>query len=230
VARARAAAGRLAEHAARIDETGVIPDELVEPFEPEKLWADGQEVAAQVLEEVAVASASVAARLALGSAPRGGAFPGLRGVAAPERPTDRQRLAVAAVCVGIGRAAIDAAVSAIKHRGERPSGSPSESPHWVLADAATEVSAARLLVRTAAGEPARWSAAALVFAAGAARRAVDAAGRNVGRAAFDRGSPLERLARDARAAENILGTEDDGRRAAAAALLDAAESREESSE
>ncbi|MEW6323247.1 MAG: acyl-CoA dehydrogenase family protein, partial [Acidobacteriota bacterium] len=136
-------------------------------------------------------------------------------------PPPRDRLAVAAVAVGLGRAALEEALTVLRASGDRPGGGVEERPHWVLADAATELDAARLLVHQAAAEAVDEARAALaqVFAAGAAMRAVDAAVRVIGAAAYRAGSTLERLARDARATQLLLGTEDQGRAIAAAGLL-----------
>jgi alkylation response protein AidB-like acyl-CoA dehydrogenase len=163
-------------------------------------------------------SGSVGARAALGTVSDGD-LAGLRGVGPVSAPTEPQQLGIAAVCLGIGRAALDDALSVTRSRGDRATGDPAHAPHWALADAATEIDAARLLVRSAALGLGVGAAASLVYAGGAASRAVDAALRIVGAAAYQPGSVLERCSRDIRAALLILGTEDVARRAAADTLL-----------
>ena len=90
----------------------------------------------------------------------------------------------------------------------------------MLADAATEIDAARLVVLAAAVEDLSGAAATLVFAGTAAVRAVDAATRIVGADAFRPGASLERMRRDAQAVLLVLGTEDAARLVAADRLLD----------
>ena len=126
---------------------------------------------------------------------------------------------MAAVCLGIGRAALHEALTVSRSRGDRATGDPADVPHWALADAATDMDAARLLVRSAALGPGLGGAAAFVYAAGAASRAVDAALRIIGAAGYQADSVLERCSRDIRAALLILGTEDVARRTAADRLL-----------
>jgi alkylation response protein AidB-like acyl-CoA dehydrogenase len=81
------------------------------------------------------------------------------------------------------------------------------------------VDAARLLLHAAAAGEGSSGASVLVFAAGAATRAVDAALRVVGPEGYRPGTVLERCARDARSASLVLGSEDRTRQAAADALL-----------
>ena len=108
-------------------------------------------------------SASVAARAVLGAG-GDGSLAGLRGVGPVTTPTDRQQLGMAAVCLGIGRAALHEALTVTRSRGDRATGEPADAPHWALADAATEMDAARLLVRSAALGPGLGAAAAFVYA------------------------------------------------------------------
>ena len=171
-----------------------------------------------MIEELARGSASAAARAALDAACPS-VLAGLRGVPQVSAPEDRHHLAIAAVCLGIGRAALDQAIDTAKARGDRPAGDPADPPHWALADAATEIDAARLLLHAAAAGRGLSAPAALVHAATAVGHAVDASLRIVGGDGYGPGSVLERCARDARAAWLVLGTEDGTRRLAADALL-----------
>jgi alkylation response protein AidB-like acyl-CoA dehydrogenase len=177
------------------------------------------------VEELATASAAVAAAAALQQTP-GAAnadAPGLRGFAAAEKGVARVWLHCAAVAVGIGRAAVDAAVKVLQEGGR--AAQDQEKPHWVVADAATEVQAGRLLTLRAAGlsgsETDRTGAIAIarLAATRAAQQAVDAALRVAGPDAYTRGSVLERLARDIRAVSLLMGSEDELRAAAADSLL-----------
>ena len=219
-ARAREAAATFAALAGDIDASAQVPASALKAVAALGLWEGQDRVAAMLMiEELAVASPAVAVRgaLALDGAPAD--LAGLRGVPRVPAPEPRHYLVMAAVCLGIGRAALDEAIDVARMRNDRPAGEPSDPPHWVLADAATEVAAARLLLQAAAADGGIPAPAVMVHAAAAAGRAVDAAVRIVGPDACRPGSGLERGARDARAAWLILGTEDDARRAAAAALL-----------
>jgi alkylation response protein AidB-like acyl-CoA dehydrogenase len=134
------------------------------------------------------------------------------------------RQVVAAVAVGIARAAIDAAVAHLRASGNRPEGTPEEPPHWILADAATEVEAARLLMLKAAASAGEAEASvdarmSVVHAIEAADRAVAAALRIIGPAAYCEGALLERLTRDARSIGLVLGTSDQERMGLAEEIL-----------
>jgi alkylation response protein AidB-like acyl-CoA dehydrogenase len=126
---------------------------------------------------------------------------------------------VAAVSLGIGRRALEEALSVGRAHGDRPAGDPDQPPHWALADAAAELDGARLMVRAAAATNPSGAAMAQVLAGSAAIRAVEAAVRIVGPAALQPGAALERCSRDATAARFIAGTEDEARRVAADRLL-----------
>ena len=94
---------------------------------------------------------------------------------------------------------------------------PDAPPHWLLADAATDVDAARLLVLHATGSD---GPAVLLAAASAAVRAADVAQRlNEASDDQDGSATIERLARQARALLSVVGGEDALRRRAADALL-----------
>jgi alkylation response protein AidB-like acyl-CoA dehydrogenase len=219
-ARARSvAATTVRPVAAEIDRTAVVPPPVTAAIEA--LAIRGADALASVLmiEELAVASASAAAWGGLGVAGPAAGLAGLRGVPRVTDPDRRQHLAMAAVCLGIGRAALEEALDAARARGDRPAGEPGAPPHWALADAATEVDAARLLVQASAAGQGLPAPAVLACAATAARHAVDAALRIVGAEGFAAGGTLERCVRDARTACLIVGTEDGVRQAAADALL-----------
>ncbi len=208
----------VASRAADIDAQGSVPADVASALASLDVWSQAPADAVLAIEQVSTASASAGAHLALG-ATSGEGLSGLRGVAPVAVPSSRQQLGLAAVCVGIGRAALDAALSAVRARGDRPSGEPADPPHWALADAATEIEAARLLVLSAAQRSGISEPGALAFAGGAASRAVEAAVRVMGPDAYRPGSIVERCGRDANAARLILGTEDQARRQAADALL-----------
>lgn len=173
-----------------------------------------------VVEEVSMSDAGLGAQLgfsALAGATAGPvmALPGLLGsedalAAVGEEHPVRARLVVAAVALGVGRAAIAHAVAAMRAAGVRP-GPDERAPHWVLADAGTEVEAARLLTYDAAQAVDRDDrdadtlvSGAKEFAAKAAELAVDAAIRIEGPGGYVRGGVLERLTRDARTLAVIL--------------------------
>lgn len=217
--RAREAAESVvAPVAGAIDRDGGIPPAVQSAIDELGVAAASPLAAVLMIEEIAAASPAVAAMAGLGhGAPAD--LAGLRGVPRVAQPGDREFLAMAAVCLGIGRAAVAEALAAARARGDRPSGEPADPPHWTLADAATEVEGARLLVQASATGPGVPAAAAFVHAARAAARAVDAALRVVGPDGYRPGSRLERAARDVRSAPLVLGSEDAARRAAADVLL-----------
>ncbi len=118
------------------------------------------------------------------------------------------RLAMAALAVGVGTAALREALALVK----RTPGVSEQSVQSVLADSATELEAARLLGWKAAaafdvGDADATTAVAMAklaagrAAQGAADRAFDVAGLD----AFRRGALFERLVRDARATDILLG-------------------------
>ena len=141
-------------------------------------------------------------------------LPGLEGseAALASIPEDKRifaRLIAAAVALGVGRAAIDHTVAALKKLEIKP-GPETTVPHWALADGATDVQAARLLTYSAAQSFDRGEqttdliARALEFASQAAQRAVDAAIRVEGIGGYTKNGLLERLSRDARTLQVIL--------------------------
>ena len=123
------------------------------------------------------------------------------------------RVAIAAQALGIGQAALDEAIAHAKVREQfgRPI-AQFEAIQWMIADAATELDAARMLMWKAAsvkqrGEPgAVESSMAKLAASEAAHGAADKAMQVLASAGYRRGSVVERLFRDARATEIYQGT------------------------
>lgn len=141
-------------------------------------------------------------------------LPGLEGSEAalasiPESNRLLARLIAAAVALGVGRAAIDHTVAALRKLELKPDATTTV-PHWAMADGATEVAGARLLTYSAAQSFDRGEQAAdlisraLEFASHAALRAVDAAIRVEGVGGYTKNGLLERLSRDARTLQVIL--------------------------
>jgi alkylation response protein AidB-like acyl-CoA dehydrogenase len=215
---------RLAPAAPGIDESGSIAGELLQ--EAQKFTGGSPQDAVTlvtVVEEIASVSAATAAAAALGTKTDDAAAPGLRGFHATGMGDVRSRLVMAAVALGIGRAAVAAALDTLRESARQSQ--DQEKPHWAVADAATEIAAARVLTLQAAqtigdeAAAAGFVAMAKLAAARAAQMAVDVALRVTGPQGFARGALLERLSRDARAVALVLGTEEDLRAAAANALL-----------
>ncbi len=133
---------------------------------------------------------------------------------------DGGRVAIAAQALGIGAAALEAALAHARRRetfGE-PIGAY-QAIQWMLADMATELDAARMLTWKAADARDRSrhaeAAASAVTAAAAmakllasesAHRAADKALQILASSGYRRGSDVERLFRDARATEIYQGT------------------------
>lgn len=215
--------------ATAIDTLGAVPADihtLLKAASLADVFQRGAVSAAVIIEELSAVSAGVGANVGFGSAVGRAKeltviampLPGLRGaevpLAAVERAggaaVDRARLVAAAVALGVGRAAVAHAVAAMKAAGVRP-GPDERVPHWVLANGATEVEAARLLTYEAAqaldrnaGDAGSVVSRAKAFAAQAAGQAVDAAIRVEGPRGYVRGGLLERLTRDARTLAIIL--------------------------
>jgi alkylation response protein AidB-like acyl-CoA dehydrogenase len=215
---------RLASAAPQIDESGNIAGELLQ--EVRRLAGDLRHDAVTlvtVVEELASASAAAAAAGVLGTKTNEAAAPGLRGFHATGAGDARSRLVMAAVALGIGRAALTAAIDTLRESARQSH--DQDKPHWAVADAATEVAAARVLTLHAAqtigdeDAAAGFVAMAKLTAARAAQMAVDVALRITGPPGFARGALLERLSRDARAVALLLGTEEDLRAVAANALF-----------
>jgi len=210
--------------AAAIDESGRIDGELLRQLHAvaERARTDGV-MLVTVVEELAAVSASAAAASVLGSHTNDTGAPGLRGLLPSTAADARSRLVMAAVALGIGRAAINGALDSLRESARKAE--DHEKPHWAVADAATEVAAARLLALQAAqalsgdADAAALVALAKLAAARAAQLAVDVALRITGPAGFARGTLLERLSRDARAVSLLYGTEEDLRATAAGTVL-----------
>ena len=142
------------------------------------------------------------------------------------RALDAGRLAIAAQALGVGRAALDAALEHARTR--RTFGRPIASYQaiqWFLADMATDLEAARLLALKAAwtadqgGEYSAEAATAKLAASEAAHRAADRAMQMFASAGYRRGSTVERLFRDVRATEIYQGTSEVQRMIIAAAVM-----------
>jgi alkylation response protein AidB-like acyl-CoA dehydrogenase len=126
---------------------------------------------------------------------------------------DGGRVAIAAQALGVGQAALDEALAHAKRRHAFGQAIASyQAIQWMLADTATELEAARMLALRAAAakdhqERASLEAAmAKLSASEAAHRAADRAMQILASAGYRRGSRVERLFRDARAAEIYQGT------------------------
>jgi alkylation response protein AidB-like acyl-CoA dehydrogenase len=213
---ARGVAQMVAAKAVEIDRTGTVPADIAR--EVATLGANDLLGLVIAVEQIAGASAAVAiaAFAPAGAAPL--TTTGLRGAAEPEA-SPRAQLVLAAAALGIGKAAIDAALAELR-RSAKVQGHDVEKPHWVVADVATDIEAARLLVYKASRTSADADIGmARLMASGAAARAVDAAVRVVGITALSSGSPIERLSRDVRALMVLSGTEEDQRAMAAEGLL-----------
>lgn len=139
---------------------------------------------------------------------------------------DGGRVAIAAQAVGIGQAAFDEALAHARRR--QTFGRPIaryQAVQWMLADMATEMDAARLLMyRSAAARStqersAAEAAMAKLHASEAAHRAADRAMQILASAGYRRGSTVERLFRDVRATEIYQGTSEVQRMVIAADLL-----------
>jgi alkylation response protein AidB-like acyl-CoA dehydrogenase len=121
------------------------------------------------------------------------------------RVLDNGRIEVAAMCLGIAQAALDASVQWVKQRqiGGQPLGEY-QGIQWMLADMVTELRAARLLTEDAArkrAEHGRYSleaSMAKLFASEAAGRIADRALQIHGGYGYIGDLPLERYVRDLR--------------------------------
>jgi alkylation response protein AidB-like acyl-CoA dehydrogenase len=136
------------------------------------------------------------------------------------------RVAIAAQALGIGEAAIAEAIAFAKQR--QTFGQPIanyQAIQWMLADAATELEAARMLTWKAADAKDRQDRVTLeasmakLAASEAAHRAADKAMQILASAGYRRGSVVERLFRDVRATEIYQGTSEAQRMIISAGLL-----------
>lgn len=126
---------------------------------------------------------------------------------------DGGRVAIAAQALGVGEAALHEAMEYAKAR--HAFGQPIanyQAIQWMIADAATDIEAARMLTYKAADAKARQArptveaAMAKLFASEAAHRAADKAMQILASHGYRRGSAVERLFRDVRATEIYQGT------------------------
>ena len=126
---------------------------------------------------------------------------------------DGGRVAIAAQALGIGDASLQEALAYARSRSTfgQPIGSY-QAIQWMLADMGTELDAARLLMLKAAdarqrrASPTVEASMAKLFASEAAHRAADKAMQILASRGYRRGSVVERLFRDVRAAEIYQGT------------------------
>jgi butyryl-CoA dehydrogenase len=139
---------------------------------------------------------------------------------------DGGRVAIAAQALGVGRAALDAAIAHAK--GHQQFGQPIgnyQAIQWMLADTATELDAARMLMLKAADlrgrsdRPTVEAAMAKLAASEAAHRAADRAMQILASHGYRRGSLVERLFRDVRATEIYQGTSEVQRMVIAESIL-----------
>ena len=139
---------------------------------------------------------------------------------------DGGRVAIAAQALGVGQAALDAAVDhARRHEAFGQRIGNYQAIQWMLADSATELDAARMLMLKAADARARRdrptveAAMAKLAASEAAHRAADRAMQILASHGYRRGSVVERLFRDVRATEIYQGTSEVQRMVIAEAIL-----------
>lgn len=139
---------------------------------------------------------------------------------------DGGRVAIAAQALGVGQAALDEAIAYAKQR--TTFGQPIanyQAIQWMLADVATDLDAARMLVWKAACAKdvqercTQDASMAKLAASEAAHRAADKAMQILASAGYRRGSKVERLFRDVRAAEIYQGTSEVQRMIIAASVL-----------
>jgi alkylation response protein AidB-like acyl-CoA dehydrogenase len=123
------------------------------------------------------------------------------------------RIGIASACVGLARAALEAATAyAVQRRQFRRRIADQGAIQTMLADAATAVDAARLLTWRAArlkdaGQPiAVASSMAKMFASDTAMRVATDAVQIFGGAGYSRDNPVERYMRDAKGAQIYEGT------------------------
>jgi butyryl-CoA dehydrogenase len=142
------------------------------------------------------------------------------------------RVAIAAQALGVGEAALAAAIDHAKTREAfgQPIGN-FQAIQWMLADMATELDAARMLTLKAADLVGRdegrdraraatpHAAMAKLYASESAHRAADKAMQILASKGYRRGSVVERLFRDVRATEIYQGTSEVQRMVIAEALL-----------
>ena len=126
---------------------------------------------------------------------------------------DGGRVAIAAQALGVGGAALHEALEyAKRHEAFGQPIANYQAIQWMLADAATDLEAARMLTYKAADarqrqeRPSVEASMAKLFASEAAHRAADKAMQILASHGYRRGSNVERLFRDVRATEIYQGT------------------------
>jgi alkylation response protein AidB-like acyl-CoA dehydrogenase len=132
----------------------------------------------------------------------------------------RIRVLMAAAGLGIGRRALREALATA--RAAHTAAAGEQTVQGLLADAATELDAAMMMMWKAASAPAPSlgdASMAKLGATGAAQRAVERATQVVGADSFQRGHIIERLAQDVRALELFAGRTEALREAVAAEVL-----------
>ena len=139
---------------------------------------------------------------------------------------DGGRVAIAAQALGVGQAALDASLAhARQHQAFGQPIANYQAIQWMLADSATELDAARMLMlkaadaRTRSDRPTLEAAMAKLAASEAAHRAADRAMQVFASHGYRRGSLVERLFRDVRATEIYQGTSEVQRMVIADAIL-----------
>ena len=150
-----------------------------------------------------------------------------RGFRIAMRALEGGRVAIAAQALGVGQAALDEALAYSRHREAfgQPIGN-FQAVQFQLADLATDLEAARMLTWRAADLRDRLprvslaAAMAKLQASEAAHRAADRAMQILASAGYRRGSTIERLFRDVRAAEIYQGTSEVQRMIIAEHLLE----------
>ena len=136
----------------------------------------------------------------------------------------RVRIFMAAAGLGMGRRALDEALTAAQATHTAAAGE--QTVQGLLADAATELDAAMLMIwKAASGEPVSLADASLakLMATEAAQRAVERATQVIGADSFQRGHIIERLAQDVRALELFAGRTEALRAAVAEEILPSAD-------
>jgi butyryl-CoA dehydrogenase len=150
-----------------------------------------------------------------------------RGFRIAMRALEGGRVAIAAQALGVGQAALDEALAYSRQR--EAFGQPIgdfQAVQFQLADLATDLEAARMLTWRAADLRDRMprvslaAAMAKLQASEAAHRAADRAMQILASAGYRRGSTIERLFRDVRAAEIYQGTSEVQRMIIAEQLLE----------
>jgi alkylation response protein AidB-like acyl-CoA dehydrogenase len=149
-----------------------------------------------------------------------------RGFRIAMRALEGGRVAIAAQALGVGQAALEEALAYARERVvfNQPLGE-FQAIQFQLADLATELEAARVLTWRAADARDRQPRASVeaamskLQASEAAHRAADRAMQILASAGYRRGSTIERLFRDVRAAEIYQGTSEVQRMIIAEALL-----------